>query len=37
MWTESMARKLGVRLDAVELLVEDDAAVGIIGREGWRK
>ena len=30
---ENMARELGVRLDAVELHVDANAAIGIIGRQ----
>ena len=33
METESMARELGVRLDTMELQVNADAAMGIIGRQ----
>ena len=37
MRTESMARKLGVHLDAVELQVDANAPIGIIGRHGLGK
>ena len=34
MGTENMARELGVHLDAMELQVDANAAIGIIGRQG---
>ena len=34
MGTENMARELGVHLDATELQVDANAAIGIIGRQG---
>ena len=37
MGTENMARELGVYLDAMELQVDANAAIGIIGRQGLGK
>ena len=37
MGTENTARELGVHLDAMELQVDANAAVGIIGRQGLGK
>ena len=37
MATESMARELGVRLGAVKLLVDANAAIGIIDKQGQKK
>ena len=37
MGTDSVARELGLRLDAMEVQVDANSAIGFIGREGLEK